>query len=286
MSRATALTLLVAVTVLWGSTFTLVKVALADAGPLTFLALRFVLAAVLVAPGLHRREGSFPRPARISPWALACGVALFAGFALQTTGLATTTPARSAFITALSAILVPICEPALGLEPFSGRAWSGALLACAGLAVLLRPGGAGVTSGDLLTFGCAIAFAVHLLLLHGAVRFADTAQVNAIQVAVVAALSLGGGSVEGWRMHASARLGLALFITAVFATAAAFRIMTEVQRVLTAAETGVVLAFEPVAAALVSVLGGKDHVTIGLVAGGALVVAGVLVATSRRAVLG
>jgi len=276
MTRARGLLLLVAVTVVWGATFAVVKGALADSGPLTFLALRFGLAAVAVLPALRRAGGTFAA----SPWVTACGVALFAGYAFQTAGLATTTPARAAFITALSVVLVPLAEPLLGISAFSARAWAGAGLALAGLAVLLRPESQPLSVGDLLTFGCAVAFAAHILVLQLAVRKVAPGKVNAAQVVVMAALALPAGAIEGFDARPTGRLALALVVTALLATVAAFYAMAAVQRVLSAGETAVVLAFEPVAAGVISVLAGEDPLSLGLVAGGVLVVAGVLIATA------
>ncbi len=277
MTRSRGLVLMVAATLVWGATFTVVKTALADAGPLTFLALRFALAAAVVLPALRRAGAAAFR----SPWVLLCGAALFAGYGFQTAGLAATTPARSAFVTSLSVILVPLLEPLAGLGRPGRRAWAGALLALAGLAVLLRPDGGAVGAGDALTLGCAVAFAVHLLLLQRAVRQTPAAAVNAVQVAVVAVLAVPAAAVEGWRVTPTARLGVALAVTAVLATVLAFRAMAEAQRVVSAAQTAVVLAFEPVAAGIISVALGQDAVTLPLVAGGVLVVAGVIVATAR-----
>ena len=278
MGRVGALALVVGATAIWGATFSLVKGALADAGPLTFLALRFCVAAVLVA-GLGRGRG-WLRPTRAT---VLCGLALYCGFALQTAGLASTTPARSAFITALSAVLVPWLEPIAGLGRLAWRAVAGGALAAIGLAILLRPGGEGIAIGDVLTLGCAVAFAGHVLLLQFAVRQTPPVQVNALQVMVPALLALPVAGLEGWHFAVSFRLVAAVLVTAGLATVAAFWAVTAAQRVVSASETSVVLAFEPVVAALISVGLGMDRFTVALAAGGLLVVAGVFVATVRRA---
>ncbi|MGV8042187.1 MAG: EamA family transporter [Thermoanaerobaculaceae bacterium] len=69
-------------------------------------------------------------------------------------------------------------------------------------------------------------------------------------------------------------------LTALLATVVAFWAFTAAQRTLSAGETAVVLAWEPVAAALISLLSGEDALTASLLGGGALVVAGVVLATS------
>lgn len=275
MSRLAALALLVGATVVWGATFSVVKGALADAGPFSFLALRFVLAALLLLPAL--RGGL--RRASWSPAVLACGVALFFGYAFQTVGLTSTTPARSAFITALSVVLVPLVEPVFGFARFSARAATGALLALGGLAVLLQPEAEPLRLGDWLTLGCAVAFAGHVLALNAAVRQSTPSRVNALQVFTLAVLALPAAAVEGFRISITLRLGLALLLTSGLATVAAFWAMAAAQRVVTAAETAVVLAFEPVAAAAISVALGEDALSVSLALGGCLVVAGVMLAT-------
>lgn len=276
MRRLHALLLVVAATVVWGATFTVVKAALDDSGPLTFLALRFLLASACVMAIAGGVRNLAP-----TPWSLVCGAALFGGYVLQTVGLTTTTPARSAFITAIATLLVPAVEPLLGVNRFSVRVVVGGGLALVGLGVLLRPEAGSVAVGDILTLGCAVAFAAHIVALHMAVRQVPATRVNAVQVLVAGVLALPAASVEGWRCTFTPRLGVALLVTAVLATVAAFWAVTAAQETLSAAETSVILAFEPVAAAVVSTVLGSDALTPSLVGGGSLVVAGVVLATAR-----
>jgi drug/metabolite transporter (DMT)-like permease len=278
VSRSGAVLLLIVAASVWGATFPVVKGALADASTPSFLALRFSVAALVLLPALRARGGS---RRGISRAALA-GVALFAGYLLQTWGLETTTPARSAFITAFSIILVALAEPLLGFGRANARVWGGALLAFGGLAMLLRPEVQPVSPGDLLTFGCAVVFAVHVLLLQWTVRAIPATGATAVQVAVTAMLAIGCASLSGWRATATPRLAFAVAVTALLATVFAFWVLTAAQRVLSAALSSVVLAFEPVATGAISVLLGQDRVTAALLVGGVLVVAGVVVATAER----
>jgi drug/metabolite transporter (DMT)-like permease len=277
MSRTTAIALLVTTATVWGTTFPVVKGALADTGPLTFIALRFLTAAVLVLPLALRGQGRGTLRAALA------GVALFSGYALQTWGLTSTTPARSAFITALSVVLVPIAEPFVGIGRRELRVWTGALIALAGLGVLLRPEVRPVTVGDLLTGGCALAFTAHVLLVQWTVRATPPARASAIQMLVAASLAVPAAGFEGWRFVPTVRLSVAVVICAVLATVFAFWAMTAVQEVLSASLTAVVLAFEPVAAAVVSILLGQDSLDLSLLVGGIVVVAGVVLATARPA---
>jgi len=277
VNRGRAVVLLIGATCAWGATFVLVKRGLAGSAPLSFLALRFAIATVVLLPLLRRRGLALPR----SPWPYACGLTLFVGFALQTAGLVTTTPARSAFITALAVVLVPLLEPLAGINRWSWRAFAGALLSLAGLAVLLRPEVAPPVTGDWLTLAGAVAFSLHGVALQGAVRRVPAATVNATQLLTTAALAFPAAQVSGWEVTPSVWTIVALLVTGVVATVGAFWAMTEAQRGLTAAQSALVLAYEPVVATIVSVAAGDDQASPSLAAAGILILAGVLLAIVR-----
>jgi drug/metabolite transporter (DMT)-like permease len=96
-------------TLIWGTSFTIVQRALADLPVYHLLAYRFLLATLVLLPLLARgRQGlGGVRPAVLLRDGLALGVLLFAGFSLQTYGLLWTTPSRSAFLIGLAVVMVP-----------------------------------------------------------------------------------------------------------------------------------------------------------------------------------
>ena len=102
--RTKAEAFLVVITFIWGCTFVVVKGALADASPLPFLAVRFLLAGLLLLAILGR--GQVGRETFLPGFIL--GLFLFAGYLFQTWGLVYTTPSKSAFLTGFSVILVPV----------------------------------------------------------------------------------------------------------------------------------------------------------------------------------
>jgi drug/metabolite transporter (DMT)-like permease len=119
-TRTKAEAFLVVVTAIWGCTFVVVKGALADASPLPFLAVRFLLAGLLLLAILGR--GHVDRRT-ILPGSI-LGVFLFAGYLLQTWGLMYTTPSKSAFLTGFSVILVPVIMMFSGFRrPFRSRSF-------------------------------------------------------------------------------------------------------------------------------------------------------------------
>src|ERR1700730_10470813 len=96
---------LVGVTIIWGTTFVVVKDVLADISTLIFLALRFAVATIVM---LLIYRGALRRNA-IGPGLLA-GTLLFTAYVFQTLGLELTTPSKSAFLTSLSIPMVPLAS--------------------------------------------------------------------------------------------------------------------------------------------------------------------------------
>jgi len=237
--------------VVWGWTFALVKDALREVGPFWFLALRFSLATLLALPFLlRRREG---RSARTWRWGATLGLALFGGYFLQTWGLVYTTAQKSGLITGLSVVLVPVVAWAFGRRP-SARAWVGVVLAGGGVSLLALGGdalGGGSWFGDLLTALCAIAFAVHLVLLDRYAKQGDPRALLVPQLGLVALLSLAG---SGWQRAAtfafSSQVWIAVGVTAALATTGAFALVLWAGRRASASRMAVVLAAEPMFAAL------------------------------------
>ena len=163
--RALPELVLVLATMAWGGTFLAVQTGLAVSGPLFFVGSRFAVAA-LAAGLIARRALRGLTRAELGAGA-AIGVAIFAGYTLQTVGLATITSSQSAFITALYVPLVPLLQwGALGRRPRLAS-WVGIALAFAGLVLLAGPGagGLGFGRGEVLTLLGAVAIAAEIILI-------------------------------------------------------------------------------------------------------------------------
>jgi drug/metabolite transporter (DMT)-like permease len=254
---AVAHLLLLATVLVWGATFVLVKDALQDATPLLFNLVRMTLAFAVLAVVNHRHLRGLTRRAIVSGTIV--GILLAAGYQFQTSGLARTTPAKSAFITGLVVVFVPLFTAIPGLRPAGTHAprWTaalGAVLAFAGLLLLTTPAGTAwadlfvsIGLGDLLTLACAIAFAGHLIALAHTSPGLPAPQLATLQIGVAALVMLVTLPL-GEHPHASftPRLILALAVTSVLATAAAFTIQSWAQKHLPPTHTAVILSLEPV----------------------------------------
>ncbi len=269
----------------WGSTFVLVKDALQDASPLLFNALRFLLAAaVLLAAG--SRELRQLSKASVRGGVLAGGL-LAAGYELQTAGLARTTAVHSAFITGLVVVFVPLLSffPRLRAVGHGRPGWQALLgtgTAFTGLFLITTPPGvtpgsvmSTVGMGDLLTLGCAIAFAGHLLALsrlsHLPASQLVPLQITFCALCMTVCLPLGGPIALHW----TPRLAVALAITSLLATAGAFWVQTWAQQHLPATTTALVVTLEPVFALVFSMLFFQERLSLRAGAGAGLILLGI-----------
>lgn len=267
--QALAIAAVVGAAVIFGSTFLVVKGAIDDADPVAFLAARFCIGAVVLLPFTRRRPSS-PGVVRAGWW---CGLALTAGYLLQTIGLRTTSSSVSAFLTYLLVVLVPLLSALVLRRPPGASAWAGVAACTLGL-VLLTGGATSLGGGELLTIGCAVAFAAHVLLLAEHAPRHDALRLNVVQLAVVGLGCLGPGVVL-----AAGRFPLSAWVAAAFcgvaASALALGLQTYAQAHLSSVTVSLLLLIEPVSAAILGVATGESLGLAGA-AGCAVILAGIV----------
>jgi len=239
-----ALLALTAVTAVWGVTFVQVKDAVALYPLFAFLAVRFAIAALVLAAPAARGLRSLGRRGWLAGSML--GLLLAAGYALQTAGLERTTVSSAGFITGLYVVFTPLLALLVFRTRIGGAVWLGVLLAVAGLA-LLTGVGAGDPLGDLLVLGGSAVYSLQIVLLERyAPRYDPVAFTQAEMVAAFAGFALVAvavGQVEvprGWTVWG------ALLVTGVFASALGFLVQTWAQRRTSATTTALAFAMEPV----------------------------------------
>lgn len=265
--------MLLAATFFWGWTFPVIKEVVAGFPVFAFLFLRFTLAAAMMAPFCRRMP-------RASDWrrGAALGALLFAAFALQTWGLVYTSSSNSAFITGANVAWVVALHPAS-----RRRGWMPAGVAMAGLWLLASPQSA-FNPGDLLTLGCSLCIALHLLMLAGLEEDADSAGLAFVQFVFIAACSAALSlalepipDASEW----SGDLVFALLLTAGGATVFAFWVQTHYQRRTTPLHTGMIFICEPVFAAIFAVFFYGEALQPAALPGIALILVAMIAAVRR-----
>jgi len=267
-------------TVIWGATFVLVKSALADISPLVFLALRFGLAAIALL--LLFRRG-WTRDWIQLLWAALVGFFLFSGYLLQTFGLQFTSAPKSAFLTGFTSVLVPLLAALVYKTRPQASELLGVLVAVAGLGLMTLEGPMGSISfaslnrGDLLTIGCAIAFAAHIVTLG---HYSGRISFEMLSISQVATAAVLGISLCWWaeppRLVWRPAVVYAIIVTGLLATALAFTVQAWAQQHTSSTRTALIYTLEPVFAWLTSYLVVGEGLSSRAAAGAALILSGVL----------
>ncbi len=260
------------VTLVWGATFPVLKIATAQLSGIETSALRFLLAALCMLPWALRA----PRKAWIDG-ALLGALVLFS-YVAQAYGLQFISSNRSAFLTSLNVLMVPL----LGL--LFGNAWSwrvllAALLACFGIGLMSWDGGAHFVA-DAATVASAAAYALYVIVLSARAGRHEARSLAATQIVWMALLgglwmladSLGTDRLQtlSGRLNAEILWGLAYL--GIVATAGMLFLQARAQRHVSADKAALIYAMEPVFAALFSWAWLSEGLTLRAALGGAVVV--------------
>lgn len=226
----------------------MVKEAVSQVGVFTFLALRFLFAALVLALLFwpHLRASSrheFLAGALV-------GLFLFGGYSFQTIGLKYTSASKAGFITGLSVVIVPLLSTLLLRRKPDLDALVGVGLATIGLGLLTLKG-LSMAPGDLWVLGGAVAFALQIVALGRFAPQMKPSSLAAIQVATVALLSAPlAWAMEGSPPHIGEQVWVTILFTGIMATSLALLVQSKAQRFTSPTHTALIFAMEPVFAAL------------------------------------
>lgn len=265
-------------TLLWGTTFPLGKIAYQTLTPALLTFGRFVLSAVFMA---YRWHGMTLRELR---YGAVLGLLQFACIAAVYQGLLTIPANRSAFLVSTASIMVPVAGRLLG-RVVTARVWGAVVAATVGIAMMTDPG-VGLTSGDWWTLFSAAAFAVYIFIMERARTTPSPARLTAVQTFVIAVCALlwviADGDLTASGVARMVSVWPALLYLAI--SAIATTVLQGIgQRSVPAQEAAIVFTLEPVFATIFSFF--AIHETLGplALAGAALVLAANLLAQWRPA---
>lgn len=263
-------------TVIWGSTFVVGKVVLGEIPPLQMISLRFTLATVIIFSLFFRSIFPLRRDQLVKGGVL--GLFLFLGFIVQTIGLTITTASKSAFITGMMVVFVPLLQIVVERRAPKLGNIVGVVVVTVGLWFLTSPAGAAFNAGDALTLLGALLFGVYIVYLDVVAKEMSVAQLTFLQVGTNAVLALGTMVLfESAPLSISRDNGIGLLYLTLFATVATTFLQTKYQKDTTPTRAVIIFTIEPVFAGIfASVFLGERMGWLGML-GGAFIIAGVLV---------
>ena len=278
---------LIGIAMIWGATFVLVKRALDDVSTLLFLTLRFIAATAALVFVFRKqlRAADFATGLRGGVLAGGC---LFAGYVLQTVGLKYTSASKTGFITGLYIPLVPLFSSIFYRRFPQLVEIVGVAIAFCGLALMtVERDLLSLSRGDLLVTGCAVAYALHILVLGRFSKLASAGVLAVVQIATAALLSTGTfWWAEPARIRWSRDVWIALAVTSLLATALAFSVQTWAQRWSSPTRTALIFSTEPVFAWATSYVVAGEVLSHRAMLGAVLILGGILLVELKPRMLG
>jgi drug/metabolite transporter (DMT)-like permease len=277
---------LVLVTMVWGSSFVVVKNVVTDSPPLAFVFLRFLLAALVCLAIAARR----PRSPGLLRDGVVIGSLLAGGMIFQVLGQTESTASKAGFLTGLSVVLTPFAAYVRSRKLPSLENAIGIVLAGAGFILLTFPRGGGpINRGDLLLLVCGIVFAFYIVEMSMRTERHDPAWLTTVQLATVAfaagASSLvfraAGSAIEMRPLILDTGFVRSVLYLATIGTVGTFFTQTWAQRHMSATHAAIIFALEPVWAALLAAWLLEERLGTSGVWGGVLVLAGIVVSETR-----
>lgn len=186
-------------TLIWGTTFVAQSMGMDHIGPFAFQAARCILGSLFLFPVIaiaDRFSGASDGKSYFFRWCdkklwlagICCGIPLFIACNLQQVALVDTDAGKSAFLTAMYIVFVPILGIFRGQKPSKWIPFS-VLLGVVGLYFLSCVGVTTIATSDLLLLGCAVAFSVQILCVDFFANKLDFLRLNCINCLVCGILS-------------------------------------------------------------------------------------------------
>ena len=243
-------------TLIWGSAFVAQSVGMDHLGPMSFQAVRSLLAVaamVVLVFCFDRDKGQFLvlwKNKALWKTGILCGLALFMAQGLQQMGLQYTEPGKAGFITAMYIVLVPVFGLFLGRR-CGWQIWLSVALAVAGLYLLSCVGVARINLGDVMILISAAAFAVQILLIDYLAQELDGLRLNGIQFLVVMVLSsLVAALTETATWQAIIDCAVPLLFAGILSSGVAFSLQILGQQHLPPEPASLIMSLESVFAVL------------------------------------
>jgi drug/metabolite transporter (DMT)-like permease len=276
MKKYLAIAGLIAVTVIWGGGFVASDMALESLRPFQIMAIRFLLATLLMgAASIRELKGIDFKEIRAG---VLMGCALFVGFAFQIVGLQYTTPSKNAFLTALNVVMVPFIAFVILRKKISIKSIAGAVMAILGVGLLSLEKDLSLGVGDALTLVCAVGFAFQIFFTSEFVKKYRAVVLNFIQMLTAVVLSVVSLFLFGeTKFQVTSKGWLSVLYLGVISTALCYLLQTASQKYVDETKAAIILSMESVFGTMFSILILHEQVTLRMVCGCIIILAAVLV---------
>jgi len=271
---------LVLATLIWGSTFVILKNAIQAVPAYFILSFRFFLAAILLSVIFWKKLKLFNKKYLWQGGLL--GIFLALAYLFQTVGLANTTPGKNAFLTATYCVLVPFLAWMFwGKKPDKFNVIA-AVTCIVGIGLVSLDGAFIVQFGDYMTLICGVFFALHIIFIAAFNKDKDAVLLTIVQFVsagiIFAILSL---ATETMPQTIPVGAWTEILYLALFGTTLAMLLQNVAQKVVPASSVSIILTLEAMFGALFSVLFYHEVLTLKIASGFLLIFVAVFISETK-----
>lgn len=275
---------LIVTTLIWGTSFVVLKNTLDLVPTLYILAFRFSGAAILIMLVFTKELKKLDKQYILN--GLLLGVLLFGGYTVQTYGLYYSTPSKNAFLTASYCVLVPFVSWIMWKKRPDKFNFISAAVCLAGVGFVALKGDKTIEFGDILTLCCSIFYAVHIVLTARFVKNRSVPLLTMIQFATAGILAWGSALLTTpFPTEMSVENVWSIVYLCVMCTAVCFLSQTFGQKHTPPATAAIILSLESVFGTAFSVLVTNEKLTGMRYVGFALIFAAVLISETKLSFL-
>lgn len=271
---------LICTTLIWGSSFVILKSALDSITPLWVLAIRFCGAAILMSLLCLKKLRKLDKGYLVGGALM--GVCLAAAYTVQTYGLVYTTPGKNAFLTATYCILVPFLYWLIAGKKPDKYNISAAIICVVGMGFVCLNSDLSVNIGDILTICCGLFYGLHMIVTARFVENRDPLPITVIQlltagiICLVCALLFEPAPTN---VPTSSYVSIAYLM--IMCTGVCYILQTVGQKYTPPSQAAVILTLESVFGTAFSVLLGEESLTFSIALGFCLIFVAILTSETK-----
>lgn len=271
---------LVCTTLIWGTSFVILKSTLDNITPLWILAMRFGGAALIMMLACLPKIRQLDRYYIIG--GLLMGACLTAAYTVQTYGLVFTTPGKNAFLTATYCILVPFLYWIIFRnKPDKYNIWA-AVICLVGMGFVCLNEDLTINIGDILTVLCGLFYGLHIIVTARYVEGRNTLILTMVQFAAAAVLCFVFALLFEPKPQAIPTTSWwAIAYLSVMCTGVCFFLQTVGQKYTPPSAAAVIMTLESVFGTALSIVMGKENLTFSIVLGFCLIFAAILISETK-----
>jgi len=270
--------LLILVTIGWGASFILTKIALVELSVFNMLAIRFIIAFFMSSIIFLKEMKKID--VKTLKYGILVGTLLFVCFTFQTLGLNRSIATKTAFISGLSVVLVPLITTILNRKAPNLKITVSVILAVIGMGLMTLKGKVnGVNLGDIFSFISAVTFALYIISVSKYTKVVKAIPFAIIQLGTVATMCiLKVLTTETFKIPVNLDSWISILILSIVCTSGAYIIQNVVQKYTSATHTALIFTAEPVFAAFFAFIIFNEFIGLKGIFGAVLILIGMLVA--------